>query len=229
MNSLIVFYNSSIGKKVFMSLTGLFLCTYLIVHLGGNLLLLRDDGGRLFDMYAEFMSSNPIIRTIEVVLFASFLVHILSGLFVWLKNRRSRPEKYEVYKISDTVPLASRNTMLTGSIVFIFLVIHLRDFWVPTRFGTEAHSMYQTVRQAFQSPLYDVFYVVAVVLLAYHLRHGFQSAFQTLGLRGKRYEGFLDLVAMIFWLVIPLGFAAIPTYIYFFGTLGPSAIVMGAH
>lgn len=215
MNSLLKLYRSSIGKKLIMSLSGLFLCTFLIVHLSGNFLLFKDDGGAAFDAYAEFMSTNFFIRTMEIVLFAGFIAHIVSGAVVWWANRRARPEKYEKYKLSDNTKPASRITMLTGSVVFIFLVVHLRTFWVTSRFTDVGRSMYDLVREAFSNPYYDAFYLVALVLLAYHLRHGFQSAFQTLGLRSKKYIRLLDAIAVIFWLFIPIGFAAMPIYFFY--------------
>ncbi|MBI3579451.1 MAG: succinate dehydrogenase cytochrome b subunit, partial [Ignavibacteriales bacterium] len=182
MNKLVAFYNSSIGKKVTMSLTGLFLCTFLVEHLIGNLLLFRNDGGRMYQAYTEFLVGNVVIRTIEIVLFASLVGHALSGVSVWFLNKRSRPQKYEVYRLKDNTPLASRITMLTGSIVFLFLVIHLRTFFIGSRFAAEEPNMYEMIRTAFASPTYSIFYVVALAFLAYHLKHGFQSAFQTLGL-----------------------------------------------
>lgn len=212
MNAIVNFFQSSIGKKITMSLSGLFLCAFLVVHLSGNFLLFKNDGGVAFNSYAEFMSTNPVIRTFEIVLFAGFLIHIVSGVVVWLRNRRARPEKYEEYKIQENAKLASRITMLSGSIVFIFLVVHLRTFWVPSRITGESHNMYELVRTAFSSPYYDAFYLVALVLLGYHLRHGFQSAFQTLGMRNKPYIVLLDTLALIFWLLIPIGFATLPVY-----------------
>lgn len=212
MNSLIDFFQSSVGKKIIMSLSGIFLCTFLIVHLTGNLLLFKDDDGVAFDAYAQFMSTNLLIRTMEIVLFAGFIIHIISGVVVWLRNRRARPEKYDMYTLKENTQLASRITMLSGSIVFIFLVVHLRTFWVPSRFTDVSHSMYDLVKEAFSNPYYVAFYLIALVLLGYHLRHGFQSAFQTLGLRNKKYIGLLDAIAVIFWLLIPIGFAAMPIY-----------------
>jgi succinate dehydrogenase / fumarate reductase cytochrome b subunit len=135
---------------------------------------------------------------------------------VWVQNKRARPQKYTVYKLNENAPLASRITMLTGSIVFLFLVVHLRTFFYPLRFAEPKPSGFQLVVDAFASPYYVVFYIVALVLLAYHLRHGFQAAFQTLGLRTKKYTGLLDALAFIFWFLIPLGFATMPIYFYFF-------------
>ncbi|HLF20619.1 MAG TPA: succinate dehydrogenase cytochrome b subunit [Bacteroidota bacterium] len=229
MNSLSRLFSSSIGKKIVMSLTGLFLCTFLAEHVAGNFLLFMNDGGAMYDAYTEFMSHNIVVRTIEIVLFASLLGHAFSGVLVWIKNRRSRPENYKVYKLRENTPLSSRITMLTGSFIFLFLVVHLRTFFVPTRFATENVSPYALVAQAFSNRWYSAFYLVALILLSYHLRHGFQSAFQTLGLKNKKYSNVLDWIAVIFWLLIPLGFASMPIYFALFHRAGPPAMVLGVH
>ena len=144
------------------------------------------------------------------------LFRSLGGL-LWLKNRAARPEKYSSYKLQDNTPFASRNTMLSGSIVLFFLVVHLKQFFLPSRFFGET-NMYKLVIEAFSNPLYDLFYVAALVLLAYHLKHAFQSAFQTLGLRKGKYIVLFDAVAVVFWLLIPIGFASMPIY-FFLSTL----------
>ncbi|MEK7749045.1 MAG: succinate dehydrogenase cytochrome b subunit [Bacteroidota bacterium] len=227
MNTISVLYTSSIGKKIVMSLTGLFLCTFLLEHVAGNFLLFMNDNGHMYDAYTEFMSHNILVRTIEIFLFASLVGHAISGVLVWIKNRRSRPEKYEVYRLKDNAPLASRITMLTGSIVFLFLVVHLQTFFLPTRFGAEKVSPYALVAQSFANPWYSGFYLVALILLAYHLRHGFQSAFQTLGLKNSKYANVVEWIAVIFWLLVPLGFASMPVYFYFFHRAGPASVVFG--
>ncbi len=201
-------------------MSGLFLCTFLVVHVSGNFLLFKQDGGAAFEHYSEFMSTNSFIRTIEIVLFATLFAHSISGFILWLQNRKARPERYAVYKLSDNSPLPSRITMLSGSVVFFFLVVHLKTFWYGSRFVSVKPSMYQLVRTAFASPVYSGFYLVALILLAYHLRHGFQSAFQTLGLRHKKYNWLLDAVAVIFWLVVPIGFASMPIYFYWLASYG---------
>ena len=216
MDNLPGLFRSSIGKKVVMSLSGLFLCTFLVVHLSGNFLLFKNDGGVAFDVYSEFMSTNFFIRTIEIVLFAGFIAHIASGIVVWWANRRARPKRYRKYDLSENTGFASRHTMLTGSIVFVFLVVHLKTFWYGSRFADVKPSMYQLVTSAFSSPTYVLFYLVAMILLGYHLQHGFQSAFQTLGLRSSKYIRLLDAVAVIFWLIVPLGFASMPVYFLWF-------------
>ena len=227
MKNLSMFLSSSIGKKIVMSVTGLFLCTFLAEHVAGNFLLFMNDNGAMYDAYTEFMSHNTVVRTIEIVLFVSLLGHAFSGVLVWIKNRRSRSENYKVYKLQENTPLASRITMLTGSFIFLFLVVHLQTFFVPTRFGAESVSPYTLVVQAFSNRWYSAFYLIALILLSYHLRHGFQSAFQTLGLRSKKYSNVLDWIAVVFWLLIPLGFASMPIYFAFFHRAGPSAMVIG--
>lgn len=216
MNSFFAFINSSVGKKILMSLTGIFLCTFLVEHLAGNLLLLKNDGGETFDAYAHFMGGNPIVRTLEVGLMALILLHIVNGTRIWLSNRRARDKKYAVYRIDENTTFQSRMMAVSAALVFLFLVVHLRKFWVPARFLNE-HSISSLVYTTFQQPFYVVFYLIALVILSYHLRHGFQSAFQTLGWRTKRYGGLIEFVAVLFWLVIPIGFAIIPLYIYFYG------------
>jgi succinate dehydrogenase / fumarate reductase cytochrome b subunit len=215
MNNITRFLTSSIGQKLLMGMTGLFLCSFLVVHLAGNFLLFKGDGGAAFDQYSLFMSTNPVIRTIELGLFAALLLHSIFGLRLWMENRKVRPERYAVSAGTSTSTTSSRITFITGSMIFIFLVIHLRTFFVPARFSGEEISMYRAVVEAFASPLYSSFYVIAMVLLGYHLRHGFQSAFQTFGIRGKKYEAAIEVFGFVFWFLIPLGFATMPVYFLF--------------
>ncbi len=206
------FLMSSVGRKMIMALSGLFLCSFLVVHLYINLFLFKSDYGVEFDAYSHFMATYPLIRPIEIVLFLGFLLHAVVGIWLWLMNRRARPVKYEVLKASENSALSSRIMWVTGFIVAAFLVVHINSFFITSRFLTPGRSMFVIVREVFRNPWYDAFYVVALGFLAYHLKHGFQSAFQTFGLRGTRYQRLIDLVAMIFWLLIPIGFAAMPLY-----------------
>ncbi len=215
MNKFMAFWRSSVGKKIIMGLSGLFLCTFLVVHCGINLLLFKSDGGQLYNEVSEFMSSNIIIRTVEIVLFVGIVAHLFSGVVVWIKNWMSRPVRYSVYRLKDNAPLSSRRPMLTASasLVGFFLVIHLQTFWIPNRFWAKPpESNYDLVAAAFSDPVYGIFYIVALLFLAFHLKHGFQSGFQTLGLSTSKYKWLIDAVAVIFWLIIPLAFAAMPVY-----------------
>jgi succinate dehydrogenase / fumarate reductase cytochrome b subunit len=214
----VTFYSSSIGQKIISALTGLFLCAFLVVHLAGNLLLFKGDGGRAFNEYAAANASSWLVRSLEVLLFAGFLVHIVWGFRVWLFNRRGRIQGYVVNHPSENSSLFSRVTFLSGSVVFFFLVVHLKSFWVPMRFnGGQETALFDIVQDAFQNPVYDGFYILSLSFLAYHLRQGFQSAFQTFGLR-PLWRKAIDWTAAVFWLAIPAGFASIP--IYFLWTAG---------
>jgi len=215
MTTLSAFYHSSIGKKFIVGLTGVCLCIYLVVHLGGNLLLFKNDGGAAFDRYAELLPSLLIILIVEKILFAIFICHILFGTIVWAINKFSRPQKYLVNKPQENSSFSSRWAFVTGSIVFIFLVIHVRTFWFTSRFQAGEHfSMYALVKESFSSPIYSSFYVVAMALLGFHLRHGFQSVFQTFGLKTTKYTPLIEAAGIIFWLLIPIGFAIIPIYFF---------------
>jgi succinate dehydrogenase / fumarate reductase, cytochrome b subunit len=196
------------------ALSGVFLTSFLVVHLTINLFLFKCDAGREFDMYAEFMAKYPLIRPLEIILFAGFLLHGFIGIWLWLKNRRARPVRYQLHKVAETSNLSSRIMWITGIVVAVFLVLHIQAFFVTSRFITPGRSMYAIVAEVFRNPLTDVFYLVAMFFLGYHLRHGFQSAFQTFGLRTSRYKSLIDWGAAIFWLLIPLGFAAMPLFFY---------------
>jgi succinate dehydrogenase / fumarate reductase cytochrome b subunit len=212
MATIVSFFNSSVGRKLIMGLTGFFLCSFLVVHLYINLFVFKQDAGVVYDAYSEFMATYPLIRPLEIVLFAGFLIHAFIGVWLWFLNRRIRPRRYAVNRASDTSDLSSRVMFITGVVVTVFLVVHINTFFVQSRFFPTGETMYDMVQHAFRNPLYVAFYLVALGFLGYHLKHGFQSAFQTFGLRSPRYKWLIDAVAVIFWLLIPLGFAAMPLY-----------------
>jgi succinate dehydrogenase / fumarate reductase cytochrome b subunit len=126
-----------------------------VVHLSGNQLLFKNDGGKAFDTYSEFMSTNTGIRILEIALFAGFLIHIIFAVSAWVSNRLSRPKRYLVNKASQNSTLESRLTFITGSVIFIFLIVHLHSFFVPARFAAAGAriSMFELVRQAFANPV----------------------------------------------------------------------------
>src|ERR1700740_877189 len=126
-------FNSSLGKKLIMALTGLFLCTFLIVHLGGNLLLFKNDDGYAFNMYANFLTHFPPIEVIAYFLYLCILVHTLYAIILTVKNRKARPVGYAV-TASDNASWNSKNMGLLGSILFLFIVIHMGDFWYTYKY-----------------------------------------------------------------------------------------------
>jgi succinate dehydrogenase / fumarate reductase, cytochrome b subunit len=215
MSTNVSIYSSSVGQKIISAVTGLFLCTFLVVHLAGNLLLFKHDGGQAFNAYAASNARSILMRSLEVVLFAGFLIHIYWGIQVWLFDRRARPRGYVKNHPSDNSSLTSRIMILSGSIVLLFLVVHLKSFWVPMRFtGGREVSDFEIVRAAFQNPWYDTFYLACLALVGFHLKQGFQSAFQTFGVRPLWIRE-IDWAAAIFWLLIPIGFASMPVYFFF--------------
>ena len=218
MNSSFLRY-SSITKKIWMSLLGLFLMVFLVVHLGINLCLLRKDP-TWFNDAAYFMGTNYIIKVFEVILFGGFLLHIVFGIVLQLRNWRSRPVRYMVNPKTET-PFFSKYMIYTGAIIFIFLVIHLMDFYliklgwkesaVPSLPNGHA-DFYSLARWLFSQPSYSVFYIVMFIILGVHLYHSFRAAFQSLGLNHKSYNTFLDAFGIVYSIVIPLGYIFIPIY-----------------
>lgn len=202
-----------------MSLTGLFLCSFLVVHLSGNFQLLKADGGESFNIYAKFMTTNPVVKTLSYGLYATFLLHIIQGLSLAFKNKAARPVAYKKSGGSANSGFASRNMALLGSLVLIFLVLHLANFWWKMKFGTmpmtehngESYKdLYKVVAEAFAQPWLVAVYVLGMVGLGFHLWHGFQSGFQTLGLNHKKYTPFITVFGQAFAVIIPFAFAVIP-------------------
>lgn len=210
---------TSLGRKLIMSITGLFLITFLLTHLLGNLLLFASDYGAAFNEYSRFMSTSPIIRVMEVILVLGFLFHIIDGIALTIKNKSARPVGYKQRNGVES-SIFSRFMSQTGIIIFVFLIIHLNSFTFEHRiFDPENMDFFGTVSEAFQygwGGFYWLFYVIAMVLLAFHLNHGFQSAFQTLGLYHKKYTPTIKTLGLLYSIVVPAAFAAIPIYFRFF-------------
>ena len=215
MKKQIAILSSTIGRKLIMAATGVFLCSFLLVHLSGNLLLFKSDGGAAFNAYAHFMSTNGVIRVLEVGLVLGFLFHIVDAVLLTKWNHNARPERYDSARTKGNGSWTSRYMGLTGSILLLFLLIHLRTFLVEHRFFGNSASLYDLVQGAFANPLYVGLYVTAMFLLAFHLQHGFQSAFRTLGVTHRRYARLINACGLLFSLLVPAGFASVPLYFYF--------------
>lgn len=222
MNWFLKLLSSSIGRKLLMALTGLFLILFLVIHLIGNLQLLKDDNGESFNVYAKFMTTNPLIVTISYVNYACILIHVIWALLLTIRNRKARgAEGYAV--INNSSPWTSRNMGILGTFIFIFLVIHLRGFWyemhwggIPTANydGVEVKNLYATVEAAYSQAWYVGVYVFSMLILAFHLWHGFASSFQTLGLNHKKYNPVIAFVGKAFSIIIPALFALIPIWMF---------------
>jgi len=214
-----------------MALTGLFLCSFLAVHLLGNLQLLHHDDGRAFNLYSKFMSSNPLIQTISWVNFAFIAGHIVWGAMLTIKNRSARPQGYAYNKPGNNSSFSSRWMGVLGTMILIFLVIHLKEFklaymdigtTLPTVTYTvdgddvTVKNMYYEVEEEFENPVIVGIYVLSMIALGFHLYHGFQSAFQTVGIRHPKYTPLIKGLGFAFWGLIPFGFAIIPIIFFFF-------------
>lgn len=229
-------FSSSVGRKLTMGLTGLFLCSFLLVHLSINLLMLRHDGGDTFNVWAEFMATNPLIRAMEVVLMLALLGHTYQGLSLAIRNRRARgPVAYVVNHPEQNSRWASRNMALLGTLLLIFLGVHLMNFWMRSRFGilgglADVHipevahpvkDLYSLSAASFKIPWYVTLYVLAQLALAYHLWHGFRSGFQTLGLNHRKYNPTIYGTGYAFAVAVPALFALIPLVMFFDSTYQP--------
>ncbi|MFM8596747.1 MAG: succinate dehydrogenase cytochrome b subunit [Flavobacteriales bacterium] len=277
-----VLFKSSIGKKVFMALTGLFLCTFLVGHLLGNLQLILktgEEGRRVFNEYAYFMGHNPFIKILSYVTYAAVLIHVIDGILLTIQNRKARPVRYAYSKPGANSSSASRSMAILGTLILVFLATHMANFWwkmkvkeeVPLHtytlemknqmMGAANTELYYThvpgvqpipkdpnnivekgtdlyikgtnvkVAEGYrdlhtlvmdffsksknEGALFAVlFYVISMIVLAYHLLHGFQSAFQSLGINHPKYTPLIKKLGVAFAIIVPLLFAIIPVIIY---------------
>ncbi|WP_317899083.1 succinate dehydrogenase cytochrome b subunit [Aurantibacillus circumpalustris] len=216
------FLSSSIGKKVIMGATGLFLISFLVIHCFLNSLIFVNDSGALFNEGAHFMATNWIIRAMEVVLMLGIILHIVQALVLTLENKKARPIGYAKVNGSANSSWYSRSMGLLGTLLLIFLIIHLAHFWVKSRFtglpiddNTGHDNLYIVMQETFKYAWVVAVYCLAMISLAYHLMHGFQSAFQTLGLNHKKYTPLIKSVGMWFSIIIPIIFAAMPITMHF--------------
>ena len=247
--------SSSLGRKLIMSLTGIFLCTFLIVHLIGNLQLFKNDEGYAFNNYAYLMTHFTPIKVVSYLLYASIIIHAVYALVLTLKNKAARPVNYAQYDGKANSTWNSRNMGILGTVLLVFIATHMQNFWwkyhndqvpyieyktdlstgittskvleasefndyeVTTDDGIEtvkARDLYKQVDYAFENPLLVALYVLAMAALSFHLIHGFQSAFQTVGFSHKKYVPIIRFIGVWgFGVIIPIGFALMPLYFYF--------------
>ncbi|MFD2600670.1 succinate dehydrogenase cytochrome b subunit [Flavobacterium suzhouense] len=272
------FLKSSIAKKYWMALTGLFLCLFLTGHLLGNLQLLSTskDAALHFNQYALFMTTNPAVKILSYLTYISIIFHAIDGIVLTVQNRKARPVRYVMNKPGKNTIWASRNMAVLGTIILVFIVTHMVSFWARMHFDkamplqtisinaggmpqefyvttdggyipkmqvdqgqikienrTEFYDaganvkikegykdLYKITVAFFKQPqyglLYTILYVISMVVLGFHLYHGFGSAFQSLGANNPKYNGFIKSFGYAFAIIVPLLFAVIPVYIHFF-------------
>lgn len=266
---------SSLAKKYWMALTGLFLCLFLIGHLAGNLQLLVPDNALNFNKYALFMTTNPAVKILSYVTYLSIIFHSVDGAMLTYQNAKARPIKYVKNNAGASSPWASRNMGILGTVILVFIVTHMVTFWAPMHFdknmplqtkmidmqgqksefylttdggyipkqqveqkmlyikdrtdfyNTQANvkikegykDLYKITVAFFKDAkfglLYTLLYVLSMAVLAFHLYHGFGSAFQSIGANNPKYNGLIKGFGKGFAIVVPLLFAIIPLYIHF--------------
>ncbi len=253
------FFLSSLSKKYFMAATGLFLIVFLIGHIAGNLqLFMSGYEGRLqFNEYAVFMTTFIPVKILSYITYFCIVFHVVDGVALTIQNRKARPQKYAYSRPDKNTNFSARNMMVLGSLILIFLGVHMYAFWaqyhwndqMPIMLHTDGVSpllketsaaikggqvvgtdvvlngevlgpvmkdLYQIVMEAYQVWWVTLFYVISMVVLAFHLWHGFASGFQSLGLNHPRYMPVIVIAGRVFSIVVPALFAAIPIYIFLF-------------
>ncbi len=212
-------FTSSVGKKLVMAFTGIFLILFLIVHVALNACIWAMDGGEMFNKGAHFMGANVLPRILEIGLFAGFILHIAQGLMLTFDNQKARSVKYAVDYGNKGSKWYSRSMALLGTIIMLFLIIHLSHFWFPNRshqgflLGEEI-NLFDTMKEVFSNIYVVIVYVISCISLGYHLAHGFQSAFKTIGVTNKRYHLMLSTLGYGFSIIVSLAFAMMPISFY---------------
>lgn len=212
-----------------MALTGLFLISFLIVHVGLNSCIFNDiidpeDNGSMFNRAAHFMGASLVIRILEIGLFAGIILHIVQGYAVEIKNRSRRGQGYKVDLGNRGSKWYSRSMALLGTLIFLFLIMHVSHFWVPSRithnlqpatYGyMQTHNLFLRMYEVFQEPVIVILYLLGVSSLAFHLFHGFHSAFRTMGVHNKKYLSLLKGLGYGFTIIVCLLFALMPVSMY---------------
>jgi succinate dehydrogenase / fumarate reductase cytochrome b subunit len=214
--------SSTLGRKFIMAITGLFLILFLIGHVSGNFLLFRNDGGQAYNFYAEFMTTSPVVQVLRILTALSFIFHIIYSIILTRINRKARPVDYQVKKPSANTEWPARNMGILGTLVLIFLLVHLRAFLYEMSFGDidyvdygelgRVKDLYTVVANTFSIWWYSVFYIIMMIFLGFHLWHGFKSAFQTLGIKHRKYTPAIEKVGYGFSIIVPALFAMMPLY-----------------
>lgn len=266
---------SSLGKKYWMALTGLFLCLFLSGHLAGNLQLLVPDNALNFNKYALFMTTNPAVKILSYLTYISIIFHAIDGILLAFQNKAARPIGYAKNNAGANSSWASRNMAVLGTVILVFIVTHMVNFWARMHFDDKMplqtvtitaqgqsqefylttdggylpkaqvdqkmiviknrtdfydaganvkvkegyKDLYKITIDFFKDPnyglLFTILYVLSMIVLSFHLLHGFSSAFQSMGFNHSGYSPLIKSVGKGFAIIVPLLFAIIPVYIHF--------------
>ena len=216
---------SSIAKKYWMALTGWFLIFFLIVHVAGNLALLdlSQEGRLAYNEYTLFMTTFTPVKIVSYVLYLSILFHAVEGLWLYAQNRKARPSRYKNYRPNRNSIWASRNMGLLGTVILAFIILHMAQFWYTFKWGsipTDAagnKDMAEVVVATFTDPTWGIWmviiYVISMIAVGFHLWHGFESSFQSIGINDKK-KKLWQVIGRTYSVVVAFLFAIIPIYIY---------------
>ena len=213
-----------ITRKTLLAASGLFLCLFLIVHLSANLLLLLPPelAQEKYNQYSQSLREHPLIGIVSYVLYASIIMHTYFALMITLKNRQTRNSRYQMNRVSENSTWSSRNMGLLGFIILIFIVVHMANFWARAKLGLGGEipldpwghaDLYLLVVELFKNPFYLVFYTLLMIPLGLHLSHGVKSACISMGFYHHRYLRYASKLAIIYALVVSIGFILIPLVI----------------
>ena len=211
---------SSIGRKIVMALSGLFLVSFLLLHFAVNFVSVFSPDA--YNVASEFMGTNFAVQFImQPLLILGVIVHFVMGIYLELQNNRARKVKYAMYKGQSNSSWMSRNMIYSGLVVLLFLAVHFVDFWFPEMQYkyvdklSDAQRYYPELVEEFHNPVRVVVYVLSFIALALHLLHGFQSSFQSVGLSHKKYTPVLKTISIWFAYLIPIGFIFIALFHHF--------------
>ena len=216
------YFNSTIFRKTLAGLSGFFLVLFLLGHLLGNLQLFipGEDGQKQFNEYALFMTTNPAVKILSALTYSSIILHTVLTLFLAFQSSNARDIKYLQSSGNANSTWGSKNMAVLGTLILVFIVIHMKSFWYEMHFGVIGldpwgnKDLYTVTVTAFNELYYVLFYVLSMVVLAIHLKHGVESVFQTLGIKTRRYVSLIHKAAYGFALIVPAAFASIPIYLY---------------
>ncbi len=218
--------NSLFFRKLVIAATGLFLCIFLIVHLSANcILLLPESIARdLYNSYSTTLRESALIKVVAYILYASIVLHVLYALLITLRNRKAKPDKYIVNHSNENSTWASQNMGLIGTVILLFLIVHLANFWARIKLGMGEDvrldvlgnkDVYEVTYSLFHNSYFVIFYTLISIPLAFHLDHGLKSAFKSLGFYHKRGLRILAKVSLVYAIIMGVGFGVIPIIVYF--------------
>lgn len=215
---MIKFLTSTVGKKYIMGLSGTIWLGFIFAHMAGNFLLFV--GADAYNKYSQALLDNPATYAIEALLVLAIFTHVFLAINLTLANRSARGTRYAADSYSDKRgTLASRTMAIQGSVILAFIILHLATFkfgtvYMTTVDGREIRDLHRLVVEVFAQPGYVLWYVVALILLAFHVKHGVRSVFQSFGLLHPSYQNLICKVSWGYAIVVVGGFLSQPIYVY---------------